>query len=315
MSSPVLLVDRSSRGRITLKGSDRARFLHGLLTNDIASVTPGTGTYAAYLTPQGRMISDMRVVETGDAMVLDVESSVVDALARKLDSLVFSEDVTIENATAALKAIGLHGDSAPAFLDQMATPSPSTLARQFDNLQTSIAGCGAVIIRDDYLGLTGFDIDVAAHDARRVTAAALQRGAILADETTAEALRVEAGRPRFGVDMDTETIPLEAGLQDRAISFTKGCYVGQEVIIRVMHRGQGRVARRLVRLALGGRAIPARGDAIFAGGTRVGEITSAARSPKTGAPIAMGYVHRDQAVQGAELTVNDSQALVEQLVN
>jgi folate-binding protein YgfZ len=315
MSSSVLLVDRSSRGRIALKGSDRARFLHGLLTNEIASLTPGTGTYAAYLTPQGRMISDMRVVETGNAILLDAESSVVVALARKLDSLVFSEDVTIENVTAALTAIGLHGASAPALLDQLGATSAKTLERQFDNVRASIAGCETLIIRDDYLGLTGFDVYAAAEVAPQVTTAILERGAVLADEPTAEALRVEAGRPRFGVDMDTETIPLEAGLQDRAISFTKGCYVGQEVIVRVMHRGQGRVARRLVRLALRGSSMPARGDAILAEGARVGEITSAARSPKTGAPIAMGYVHRDHAFPGAALTVGGLQALVEQLVN
>lgn len=314
MSSHVLLVDRSSRGRIKLKGSERAAFLHGLLTNDIASLMPGTGTYAAYLTPQGRMISDMRVVETGDAILLDVESSVVDALARKLDSLVFSEDVTIENVTAATTAIGVHGDSANALLEQTAAPAPSALERQFDNMPTSIAGCDALLVRDDYLGVPGFDLYVAARDVARVRSALVERGGALADDATVEALRIEAGRPRFGVDMDAETIPLEAGLQDRAISFTKGCYVGQEVIIRVMHRGQGRVARRLVRLTLGGTSVPARGEAIMAHGARVGEITSAARSPKTGGLIALGYVHRDQAVAGAALTVGGSQAVVEQLV-
>ena len=298
-----------------MKGSDRASFLHGLLTNDVAKLTPGTGTYAAYLTPQGRMISDMRVVETGDSILLDVEASVVGTLARKLDSLVFSEDVIIEDISASIAAIGIHGDLAAALLAQVAGTPADALQRQFDNRQASIVGCSILIIRDDYLGLTGFDIYVNAGQARQVRDALLQGGATEVDEATVEALRIEAGRPRFGVDMDAETIPLEAGLQDRAISFTKGCYVGQEVIIRVMHRGQGRVARRLVRLAIAGTSVPARGDSIFAAGTRVGEITSAARSMDTGATIALGYVHRDQAAAGMELSVGESQAVVQQLVN
>ena len=315
MSSSALLVDRSSRGRIRVSGSDRAAFLHGLLTNDIASLTPGTGTYAAYLTPQGRMISDMRVVETGDAILLDVEASVVDALTRKLESLVFSEDVTIENITASLIGLGIHGNSAAGLLNQLAaTPNPP-LERQFDNVRAPVAGFSAIIIRDDYLGLTGFDLYVAGDDAQVVSKALLQAGAVETSDATAEALRIEAGRPRFGIDMDTDTIPLEAGLQDRAISFTKGCYVGQEVIVRVMHRGHGRVARRLVRLSLRSRTVPARGEPILAGDTRVGEITSAARSTNSGTTLALGYVHRDQAAPGVELTVGESQAVVEQVVH
>jgi folate-binding protein YgfZ len=112
--------------------------------------------------------------------------------------------------------------------------------------------------------------------------------------------------------MDTETIPLEAGIEDRAISFTKGCYVGQEVIVRVMHRGHGRVARRLVRLVLPGCAVPLRGDKVFSGDQQVGEVTSAAESPKAGAPLAMAYVHRDHAGAGSELVVSGSKALLYQ---
>ena len=131
----------------------------------------------------------------------------------------------------------------------------------------------------------------------------------------AETLRIEAGHPRFGVDMNTDTIPLEAGLETRAISFTKGCYVGQEVIIRVMHRGHGRVARRLVSILLPGGHVPVAGDKIQSGERVVGEITSATTSPRLGAPLALGYVQRDHAAPGTELSVNGSQARVYQPVN
>ncbi len=107
-------------------------------------------------------------------------------------------------------------------------------------------------------------------------------------------------RPRFGVDMNTDTIPLEAGIEDRAISFTKGCYVGQEVIVRVMHRGHGRVARRLVSIVLPAGNVPAHGDGILLGDRQVGEITSATESPKLGSPLALGYVQRDHAEPGTD---------------
>jgi hypothetical protein len=115
--------------------------------------------------------------------------------------------------------------------------------------------------------------------------------------------------------MTTDTIPLEAGIEDRAISFTKGCYVGQEVIIRVMHRGHGRVARRLVSIVLSGETVPARGAKIQIGDRVVGEITSATASPKIGAPLALGYVQRDHATPGTELRVEESQARVYQPVD
>lgn len=312
MFSLPLLVDRSAQGKIALMGSDRASFLHGLLTNDIIRLTSGTGTYAAYLTPQGRMISDMRVLDIGDTLLLDVEASVVSALAEKLDKLIFSEDVVVLNVTASLAEFGVHGASAAGLLEQLTGTDVSVLARQYDNARVTIAESDATVVRDDSLGMPGFDIYVPSVHAARVRTAVLELGASEADHQTSEAFRIEAGRPRFGVDMNTETIPLEAGIEDRAISFTKGCYVGQEVIIRVMHRGHGRVVRRLVRLVLLGGTVPSPGDKMFSGDLAVGEVTSAALSPKTGTPVAMGYVHRDCAAPGTELTVAGSQAVVYQ---
>src|SRR5207244_11780929 len=118
-----------------------------------------------------------------------------------------------------------------------------------------------------------------------------------------QVLRTQAGRPPLGVDMDTDTIPLEAGIEDRAISFTKGCYVGQEVIIRVLHRGHGRVARKLVTMVLASDRVPMRGDQIFSNEQEIGRVTSAARSPAMNAAVAIGYVRRDHASEGTELSV------------
>lgn len=305
------LIDRSSQGTIALTGGDRASFLHALLTNDIADLAKGQGVYAAYLTPQGRMISDMRLIETGNRMLLGVERDVAAPLASRFDKLVFSEDVQAKDVTSDVTAIGVHGPSAARMIQRATGISVVDLAGQYDNITVE----AVTIVRDDALGLPGYDVYVPTDVADAMRAKLVEAGAVRASEATGETLRIEAARPRFGMDMNTDTIPLEAGLDERAISFTKGCYVGQEVIIRVMHRGHGRVARRLVSIVLSDGAVPERGSKILSGDRIVGEITSATASPKLGAPLALGYVQRDHAAPGTELTVSGSQARVYQPVN
>ena len=250
------------------------------------------------------MIADMRVIETGERLLLGVAASVAAGLAARLDRLVFSEDVQAKDVSGELAEVGVHGPGAAALVERATGVPVAGLAHQYDNLTSAwerAGDCPMTVVRDDGFGVPGFDIYVDHVDGASLRQALLGAGAVMASDETLEALRLEAGRPRFGIDMDTETIPLEAGIEDRAISFTKGCYVGQEVIVRVMHRGHGRVARRLVRLVLPGCAVPSRGDKVFSGDQQVGEVTSAAESPKAGAPMAMAYVHRDYAAPGTEL--------------
>jgi folate-binding protein YgfZ len=306
-----IFIERSSYGTIALTGGDRASFLHALLTNDIARVTRARGAYAAYLTPQGRMISDMRVIETGTRILLGVERDVAAPLAERFDKLVFSEDVQAKDVTGEFSVFGVHGPSAARMIQNAAGFSVVDLEAHYGTVTSE----SLTIVRDDGLGLPGYDVYVPAHDANAMRAKLIEAGAAAASEETGETLRIEAGRPRFGVDMSTDTIPLEAGIEDRAISFTKGCYVGQEVIIRVMHRGHGRVARRLVSIAVSGDTVPARGSKIQLGDRVVGEITSATASPTLGSPLALGYVHRDHVEPGTELSVNGSQARVYQTVD
>lgn len=302
---------RSSRGTIEVAGADRSSFLHALLTNDIASLVKGTGAYAAYLTPQGRMISDMTVLETGDRILLGVERLVAAALAARLESLVFSEDVRVVDVSEGIDDLGVHGRTAAHIVEQVTGVAAQHLTRPYDNVTVT----GLTVVRDDAFGVTGFDIYAARSERARIVEALIAAGAVAAGDEVLDVLRIEAGRPRFGMDMSTDTIPLEAGIEQRAISFTKGCYVGQEVIVRVMHRGHGRVARRLVRLILSGSVVPVPGDKVFAGDQPVGEITSAVDSPKVQAPMAFAYVHRDHAVPGGELSVNGSEARLYQPVD
>ncbi len=292
------LVDRSTHGRVRLTGGDRRSYLQGLLTNDIEALTAGTGCYACLLTPQGRMIADMRVEEDGEAILMDLERDVVATVRDHLDRFVFSEDVQVADVSASLAQLGVYGPSAPGVVSRAlggVLPDES-LARKavYDNVRVESGHGRVLIVRSDDIGVQGFDLFVDA-DRRETLGRALQEaGALAVEESVAEVCRVEAGRPVFHKDMDEETIPLEAGIEDRAISLTKGCYVGQEIIIRVLHRGHGRVARRLVGLTLDPAAVvPVRGDRIRSGDREIGDVTSAVRSLALERPIAMGYVHRD----------------------
>ena len=168
-----------------------------------------------------------------------------------------------------------------------------------------------IVVRSDEPGVDGYDVVLDSADGGSLAAALRTAGAIDVSPEAAEIVRIEAGRPRFGDDMDEETIPLEAGIEDRAISRTKGCYVGQEVIVRVLDRGQGRVARHLVGLRLASD-VP-RGSAIAAGERDIGRITSVVRSPALGQWIALGYVQRDHTSPGTIVTVAGAPASVSNL--
>ena len=176
------------------------------------------------------------------------------------------------------------------------------------NLRTSLAGHPVIVIRVTDTGQPGFDLFVESGQESAVRARLLADGVVPVDALTAEAVRIEAGVPLFHHDMDEETIPLEAGIEGRAISLSKGCYVGQEVIIRVLHRGHGRVARKLVGLSLGGDSAPAAGATVRAADREVGHVTSATVSPALEHPIALAYVHRDFVEPGTEVTVGDRPA-------
>jgi folate-binding protein YgfZ len=259
------LIDRSPLGRLLLTGADRLSYLQGLLTNDIAALTAGTGCYAALLTAQGRMIADMRVLELGDGVLLDVSPPVTEAVRAHLERFVFSEDVAVRDVTGERAEIGIYGPGAEAIVSRVAHASLDHLSL-FGSTQATFDGSALVIVRSDEAGVDGYDLIVDRAAAEALTRALRAAGALPVSEAEAEAVRIEAGRPRFGQDMTGDTIPLEAGIEDRAISRTKGCYVGQEVIIRVVDRGRGRVARRLVGLTLPpGAAVPSPGAHITSG--------------------------------------------------
>jgi len=306
-------LDRSSRGRLLVNGHDRASYLQGLLTNDTVALKAGDGCYAAYLTPQGRMISDLWVYELGDVILLSLPGDVKDSVLAKLDQFIFSEDVQLGDVTGAFGQVGIVGPRAVDVVASLLDDTPaSRLAAlgENGNLRTSFAQRPAVVTRIADVGEPGFDVYIE-HDAvSELKARLAAANAVELDAQTAEVLRVEAGVPEFHHDMDEETIPLEAGIESRAISLTKGCYVGQEVIIRVLHRGHGRVARKLVGLTLEGDAVPARGSIVRSEQKDVGEVTSSVRSVALGRPISLAYLQRDFVAPGTVVSVGGVSAVV-----
>lgn len=315
------LLDRSARGRLQLTGADRRPYLHGLLTNDILALSSGSGCYAALLTPQGRMISDMRVSELGEWTLVDVTAGAADTVRKHFEDFIFSEDVTVSDIRAAWVQHGVYGPRAAEVLARVLTfeGEPGDVlnhqarlsAMPLDhNAQCRFGPAPLVVVSSDDYGIAGFelftDAGVSADLERELRAAGARDVSAAATDVT----RVEAGRPEFGIDMDDHTIPLEAGIEGRAISLTKGCYVGQEIIIRVLHRGQGRVARRLVGLMGEAGGTLASGDRVMAGDREVGHLTSAVFSPRLDRPIALGYVHRDHTAPGSILTLRGGGSLV-----
>ena len=305
------LIPRADRGRLAFEGADRAEYLQGLLTNDVVGLAVGTGCYTAYLTPQGRILADAEVLNVGDRLLLDVHLDVRAMLVDRFRELVFSEDVQTHDWTDAWTGFAVAGplaeSSVRAAVDALgADVMPSTLA-DHECLVASFSGGAVVIARTDPFGGLGLDLWVERGGAQPLREALLRAGCTEIDRASAEVVRIEAGRPAFPTDLAGEVIPLEAGIESRAISMTKGCYVGQEVIVRVLHRGQGRVARLLTGLTMSDLVAPSpcpeAGAVLWHGEDRAGHLTSVAFSPKVGSIIALGFVSRGLLDPGTALAV------------
>jgi folate-binding protein YgfZ len=246
-------------------------------------------------------------------ILLSLPGDVKDAVLAKLDQFIFSEDVQLGDVTDTFGQIAVVGPEAARVVGTLLDDSPVArlIARgEHGNIRGVITGQPAIVTRMTDIGEPGFEIYIERDATRPLKDRLASEGAVELDEQTAEVLRVEAGVPEFHRDMDEETIPLEAGIESRAISLTKGCYVGQEVIIRVLHRGHGRVARKLVGLTLDGDVVPERGSIVKIDQKDVGEITSSVRSIALDRPIALAYLQRDFLTPGTTVSVDGTSAEV-----
>jgi folate-binding protein YgfZ len=285
------LVDRSKRGKLVVSGPDAVEFLQGQLTNDLEALVPGSGCYAALLDRKGHMQADMRVLRLSDQEAwLDTEPGAADVVVRHLSTYKVGRQVEIARPGSELAILSLLG---PAASELVAT---GPLGPEHAHRELEVGGVTCRAVATDL----GIDLICPASRAPDVAGALVEAGAAQVSEPAAEILRVEAGRPRFGREMSAATIPQEAGIDGRAVSFTKGCYIGQETVARLHYKGKPN--RHLRGLRLEAPVTP--DDAIALEGRDVGRIGTAVVSPALG-PIALAVIRRE-AAPGALVEVGES---------
>ncbi len=302
------LVDRSERGKLALTGTGAVEFLNGQVTNELADLRPGEGLYAAFLTHKGKMLGDLRIlaVASGEAnapieLLLDTERVALQALFDMIRRFKVGYEVELHKRTVERGLLSLVGPEAAAVAGGGGSEIGRLAEVEHANATVNVDGVGALAVRTN----VGIDLICDAADTENVSAALLARGAVPVSPEAAECLRVELGRPRYGIDMDETTIPQEAGLNDRAVSFSKGCYVGQETVARLHYRGRPNRHLRGLRLSAPG----ATGDELSLGERVVGRLASAVISPDLG-PIALALVRRE-AEPGATVRVGEQGASAE----
>jgi tRNA-modifying protein YgfZ len=308
------LLDRSERGKLALTGAGAVEFLNGQVTNELADLAPGEGRYAAFLTHKGKMLGDLRILAAGAAsgersddsgeasapaeLLLDTERVALQELFDMIRRFKVGYDVELHKRTlerGLLSLIGPESDRV-AGTDGAGNASAALASAEHANAPLEIDGIAALAIRTD----VGIDLLSDSADTERLREALLAHGAQVVSEQAGECMRIERGRPRYGVDIDESTIPQEAGLNERAVSFTKGCYVGQETVARLYYKGKPNRHLRGLRLS----APVAGGEELRLGERAVGHVGSVAVSPVLG-PIALALVRRD-AAPGETVQVGDA---------
>jgi glycine cleavage system T protein len=301
--SAVGLIDLSHRGLLQLTGSDRVSFLQGMVSNDVKALKPGVGQLATVLNQQGKVLGDTRVLCSDNSLYLDLWETIKDKIVEHLNRYLVADEVEIADRTDEYGIISLQGPQSEVCLQKLVDQAglPEGLA---DHRMVNIDGAQVCVVRATSTGETGFDLIIPRSHllniAQQLTEAGKQFSGGWIGEEAHNILRVEAGIPRYGVDFTEDNLLLEVGL-DQAVSFSKGCYLGQEVVERI--RSRGHVNKKLVGLSFESRESANRGDVLFAD-KPVGTITSSVHSPALGKPIALGYVHKDYWNPDTRLSVN-----------
>jgi folate-binding protein YgfZ len=271
-------LDLSARGKIKLTGEDRARLLHAMTTNHIQQLTPGTGCYAFFLNDKGRVLADANVLCRPDYFLLDVEPETRQPLYQHLDRFIIADDVTLEDVTDTTATIAIEGPEAASVLEGAGAPIPEA--------DYSSADWGeALVARINSTGSSGFFIFAPASEKPALISRLEAAGAVPADAEAARVVRLEHGKPRYGEDISERFLAQEAN-QPQALNFSKGCYLGQEIVERVRSRGQ--IHRVLKPLTLDTKEPPAPGTKL----EDATEITSSAYSPAMDKVVALAYVRK-----------------------
>ncbi len=299
------VVDRSMLGKVTVTGRDRQAFLQGMLTNDVKGLTPGKGTAAAFLDAHGKVMALLHVYALEDRLLIELPPSLTEKTLERLDHFLISEKAYFEAADAAYVVLSVQGAGAAGLLARL-TGQSLELA-QYEHVEVAIAGVPVRVIHRREGGVPGFHCWTAADHGAALWRALVEAGAVPAGMRALDTLRVEAGVAWYGRDVDETMIFPETRLEE-LVSFTKGCYIGQEVVARVKYRGH--VNRAISGLVLEGDRVPAHGARMIAEGKDVGRVTSAVRSPTLGRPIALGLLRREHFEPGSPVDVEDGGEVV-----
>jgi folate-binding protein YgfZ len=299
------VLDLSFRSRLCLTGADRVRFLHGQATNDVKALVPGAGCYAALVTAKGRMESDLNIYYLADELLLDFEPGLVAVITQRLEKYIVADDVQVVDVASMYGLLSVQGPRSDAIVSSLGIFA-TVPKRSFDFVKADASGLGELyLMNQPRTGSAGFDLffPIASMSSAidKLIAAAQKHGGGPCGWTALESARIEAGIPRFGLDMDETNFPQECRIEERAISYNKGCYIGQEVINRI--HTMGHVNKHLcgLRLAEALSNLPSKGDKIFHNGKEVGYITSALVSKPVNAKIALGYLRSEANQIGTEL--------------
>jgi folate-binding protein YgfZ len=283
------LLDRSERGKLLLKGPEAAEYLQGQLTNDVEALAPGEGCYAALLDRKGHMQADMRVLRLADDEILvDTEAEALPAARRHLQMYKVGREVEVEDVTDARALLSLIGPRSSELSGAPPLPEHACEPLSVEGIEYLAVGTAL-----------GIDLIAPVAAGERLRGALVEAGAVEVSPDAIEILRIEAGTPRFGAEMDSSTMPAEAGIVESAVNFEKGCYIGQETVARLHYRGKPNRHLRGLRLS----APAPSGAAILAGEKEVGRVGGSCVSPVHG-PIALAILRRE-AEPGAELAVGE----------
>ena len=299
LAETVGLADLSARSRLCVVGEDRARFLHGQLTNDVQRLNAGQGTYTAITTAKGKFEADAFVLALGEEILLDLEPGLSEAILERLNQYIVADDVEVIDVTQDYHQLSLQGPRSLDVVNQAFPDANGASLEEFSGFGLEDSALGEIYIaRRSRWGSVGFDLFVPA-DRKQAAVEALSpiveanEGAEVG-EAACEVRRIEAGVPRFGIDFTGKELVPEAGIQDRAVSYQKGCYIGQETLNRI--RAIGRVNRQLVgwEWTVESGEGPEPGDTLVdQGGKKLGSFTSVLRSQRLQRNIALGYVRRE----------------------
>jgi folate-binding protein YgfZ len=301
--------DLSSRAKISLAGGDRTRWLNGMVTNNVRDLEAGRGIYAYLLNPQGHILGDLYAYNRGESVLVDTDQSQLEKILAVFDKYIIMDDVEVANVSDRLRAVGIAGPDSRKTLQAAGFDVPELKPLQF--VEIAWQQIAVILGRGDNPQVEAFELLLAPNETERVSKALLKAGAKPVGGEALDLLRIAAGIPRYGVDIRERDLPQETE-QDRALNFSKGCYVGQEIVERIRSRGQ--VRRKFTGFEINGELPPA-GSKIQVDGKDVGEITSAASLPITGgsSQVALGYIRREVATPGKQVEAGGSAATVANL--